>query len=139
MKKLTHDEKVYRRWAIVEALGEAVNTYDKELLKSVLHRISRTPDFEVVLNCKEDVYICGRKYGNGDKTIMIKESGHRMFVIYKDIEHDRTSIDYSQYDMQTEAEDKAESDWEREAESAYERHLDYKAFMADLGTPPQYH
>jgi hypothetical protein len=130
-KQLTHDEKVIRRWGIIEAIEEATSTRDRELLKQVLRRIHKTPDFEVVMDCQEEIYIHGQRYGLGDKSIMIKESGHRMFVIYKNKDDGKIWLDYSPYDVQTEAEDKAEAEWEQEAENAHEKYYDYKASFDD--------
>jgi hypothetical protein len=131
MIKLTHDDKVYRRHIIMEALQQAIDKRDREAMKKVLKRIHATPDFEVVLNYDDEIVIHGRMYGYNDGTILIREDGHRMFCIYKSQDDGSIWIDVSPYDLQTEAEDLAESQWERESESAYEKWLDYKASFDD--------
>lgn len=128
---MKRDARVALRHIILNDLEIAVDSGNKEILKQVLRKIHGKDGYEVIVNCQEEIYIHGRLYGLGDKSIMIKEDGHRMFVVYKSQDDGSIWIDVSQYDLQTEAEDLAESQWERDSESAYERYLDYKASFDD--------
>lgn len=78
---------------------------DTGYLKRALNRISTYKGYEVTLNCKERFKIFGHVYGGGkDKTILIKESGKCLFVIYKDRENGKTCLNFSPLDLITKSE-----------------------------------
>ena len=66
---------------------------DTDCLKHALKRISTYKGYKVDLHAKDKFKIFGHAYGGGkDKTIIIKENGKCLFVIYKDRENDEMRL-----------------------------------------------
>lgn len=66
---------------------------DTDYLKRALKRISTYKGCEVDLHTKDRFKIFGHAYGGGkDKTIIIKENGECLFVVYRDKENDEMRL-----------------------------------------------
>lgn len=100
-----NNDTVKLRQGIAMVLQEGIrkvnNNEGTDFFKRALIRISTFPQYEVITNYSGILFVNGKSYGGHDNTILIKEDGKRMFVIYKDKYYGtrETELDFNPFDL----------------------------------------
>jgi len=109
---------------------------DRSLLASTLKSIhNETIGFSVDMKSDYVFNLFGEKYTKDDNMIVVMEGVKELITVLKlksgDYKGEWRVYEVSPYDFETDEQQEAEALWEREAESAYEKYLDYKASFDD--------
>lgn len=138
----TRDDRVRLRCRILTTLYNAVkilNKGDRTHLSHALKYLTREYrkyGYTVKTNHTFVFDIFGEKYTKDDGMILIKEDNKELMVILK-LKSGRCEGEWRLYeldihDFMYDSDIEAESRAEQEADKAYEKHMEYRAFMASL-------